>query len=794
MKTAIPSESHGSLHDISPFSGIAFESTRERPLNHPHERSMSFIEHAEHVEHDEQDESRFALQRRELWRSSVIDINDSFAKPNRRSSGASNPGAVGDGSPRRRDRQSRPESLGSVNSLQRGLYPTPSTSNTTVTTATPTTAPCSTESDPFVVSGPHLDDYGASNDAPAKLQLDELATGIPAFQAPYSLRQTSEAKFRPPAFIPASEKALYDTHAAVGPKPHLPPYALPPRAYTTKDFSSPSTFHPTDQTARSRPDLLGRPSFNGSFNSSPISLSRLDRLAPPPAPPPASVSASVPSYFNYGSGLTGLINSNSHPHHHGQQNPYCRHDYTYNEYVAQGGQHGYPNGSFPAGSSRGVTKPHFSAVPVAATSSHIGGGAGVSFTGGVRSFKAPLLSNRHGYRHVSSDDGDAPGYDPFIYRSPSFAAANRHSLNELPPSYESLRMTIRSLLPTNNAAIADMLRKEKWQDTMVFLQRSHISHLSYLAAEYEQQVQAFFSASTSLAGKQDALVRLHNNNKANLLKPYQYQARSGVRKGQRWVRDPLIPAYTEGYPLYLVSFKNDRVDIFYTLPATRTHMPRLPQLGDAVRVEGDRGDNVGVVIGMHRRMSEAKNAKAELAAKQRHTLMSKFAMRRAGMEGWDIDQQQHQQQNAAGYYATNYNPDHSNDGISNNGNDSPIDGNIEFSRSRDQPWPAFIRDVIPRNTFFYEHLSNKETIEHAAYTIAQKKVLEYEFPMEILNVDIQWDGNKVTCYYYSESYINFQPLVNRLHALFNVRIWMSAINPASMKKKSSDLSLFPAWK
>ncbi len=42
------------------------------------------------------------------------------------------------------------------------------------------------------------------------------------------------------------------------------------------------------------------------------------------------------------------------------------------------------------------------------------------------------------------------------------------------------------------------------------------------------------------------------------------------------------------------------------------------------------------------------------------------------------------------------------------------------------------------------------------------------------------DYHKLTYFYYAESYVNFNDLVTDLFKQYKVRIWMSAVNPASV--------------
>jgi hypothetical protein len=41
------------------------------------------------------------------------------------------------------------------------------------------------------------------------------------------------------------------------------------------------------------------------------------------------------------------------------------------------------------------------------------------------------------------------------------------------------------------------------------------------------------------------------------------------------------------------------------------------------------------------------------------------------------------------------------------------------------------------------------------------------------------DWQKLIFYYYADHYVNFKDLVNDLYKLYKVRLWMSAVNPAS---------------
>lgn len=53
------------------------------------------------------------------------------------------------------------------------------------------------------------------------------------------------------------------------------------------------------------------------------------------------------------------------------------------------------------------------------------------------------------------------------------------------------------------------------------------------------------------------------------------------------------------------------------------------------------------------------------------------------------------------------------------------------------------------------------------------------------------DYHKLTYYYYAETYVNFNDLVTDLFKQYKVRIWMSAINPASVINPADRMNVQP---
>jgi hypothetical protein len=53
------------------------------------------------------------------------------------------------------------------------------------------------------------------------------------------------------------------------------------------------------------------------------------------------------------------------------------------------------------------------------------------------------------------------------------------------------------------------------------------------------------------------------------------------------------------------------------------------------------------------------------------------------------------------------------------------------------------------------------------------------------------DYHKLTYFYYAEAYVNFNELVTDLFKQYKVRIWMSAVNPASVVNPAGLMQVQP---
>ncbi|KAK4943228.1 hypothetical protein LTR66_014626 [Elasticomyces elasticus] len=213
-------------------------------------------------------------------------------------------------------------------------------------------------------------------------------------------------------------------------------------------------------------------------------------------------------------------------------------------------------------------------------------------------------------------------------------------------------------------------------------------------------------------------------------------------------------------PLHIVTFKCDRAAVFYV----PDHVPITVNEGDLVVVEADRGFDVGTVHETNLTFQVADQLRDRYNAQQFEYLMmfSRHAQA-AGPENY-----------------------------------SNTTTMATFRNTGTLPGGA-VKDGDTKPKQIYQHanhehyhqLQTKEGEEAKAKRLCASKATHHGLHhMEILDAEFQADYKKLTFYYYSTTYVNFNILVTELFKHFKTRIWMSAINPASFQSPSS--SIMPA--
>ncbi|KAE8872147.1 hypothetical protein CFE70_006140 [Pyrenophora teres f. teres 0-1] len=205
--------------------------------------------------------------------------------------------------------------------------------------------------------------------------------------------------------------------------------------------------------------------------------------------------------------------------------------------------------------------------------------------------------------------------------------------------------------------------------------------------------------------------------------------------------------------LFIVTFKCSRADIYYIYEGTGLEVRR----GDLVIVEGDRGVDLGQVTHSDLTMEEAKRFKNE--ANDEHfrwlVMFSQYSL--AGT------------QNDSGMLGALARA---------NGFPNPMSRSVSGQQDTEVFKPKMIKRLAQAHEI--SGLREKEGGEAKAKRLGAQKAADHKLPMEILDAEYQADYHKLTYFYYAESYVNFNELVTDLFKQYKVRIWMSAVNPASV--------------
>ncbi|KAL6708975.1 hypothetical protein ACN47E_002102 [Coniothyrium glycines] len=211
-----------------------------------------------------------------------------------------------------------------------------------------------------------------------------------------------------------------------------------------------------------------------------------------------------------------------------------------------------------------------------------------------------------------------------------------------------------------------------------------------------------------------------------------------------------------GRRLFVVTFKCSRADIYYLYDNTGLEIRR----GDLVIVEGDRGCDLGQVTHADVSLEDAKKHKAE--ANEEHfrwlVMFSQYSL--AGTS------------NDSGMLGALARAN----GFPNPMSRSQLTG---MGAQQDQDAkPKMIKRLAQQHEIM--GLRDKEGQEAKAKRLGAQKAADHKLHMEILDAEYQADYHKLTYFYYAESYVNFNDLVTDLFKQYKVRIWMSAVNPASV--------------
>ncbi|KAJ4295189.1 hypothetical protein N0V90_007199 [Kalmusia sp. IMI 367209] len=211
-----------------------------------------------------------------------------------------------------------------------------------------------------------------------------------------------------------------------------------------------------------------------------------------------------------------------------------------------------------------------------------------------------------------------------------------------------------------------------------------------------------------------------------------------------------------GRRIYVVAFKCSRADIYYLYENTGLEI----RCGDLVIVEGDRGHDLGQVTQADVSMEDAKRFKNEANDEHFRWLVMFSQYSTAGSSN---------KNRMLGAL-------HRGHELPKTGNRAPLTG-MGVQQDPDNK-PRMIKRLAQQHEIL--HLRDKEGEEARAKRMATDKALDHDLPMEILDAEFQWDHHKISFFYYAEAYVDFKVLVTDLFKHYKIRIWMSAVNPASV--------------
>ena len=95
---------------------------------------------------------------------------------------------------------------------------------------------------------------------------------------------------------------------------------------------------------------------------------------------------------------------------------------------------------------------------------------------------------------------------------------------------------------------------------------------------------------------------------------------------------------------------------------------------------------------------------------------------------------------------------------------------------------SIIRKVLPEDLEILE--KNKEK-EHTAFNVCKDKIKHYNLDMKLVDVELQFDGSKITFYFTAAQRVDFRELVKELASIYRTRIELRQIGVRDEAKRIS---------
>jgi cell fate regulator YaaT (PSP1 superfamily) len=107
-------------------------------------------------------------------------------------------------------------------------------------------------------------------------------------------------------------------------------------------------------------------------------------------------------------------------------------------------------------------------------------------------------------------------------------------------------------------------------------------------------------------------------------------------------------------------------------------------------------------------------------------------------------------------------------------------GSIAERKKTDGPIRNITRKATAKDIDIFHENSRKE---FEAYHLCRKKIVEHGLDMKLVDVEYQFDGNKITFYFTAEKRIDFRELVKELASIYKVRIELRQIGVRDEAKR-----------
>jgi cell fate regulator YaaT (PSP1 superfamily) len=199
-------------------------------------------------------------------------------------------------------------------------------------------------------------------------------------------------------------------------------------------------------------------------------------------------------------------------------------------------------------------------------------------------------------------------------------------------------------------------------------------------------------------------------------------------------------------PLYIVEFKAGRTDLYYS-DQPDLHIGR----GDLVIVEADRGQDLGRVVNDTISLEEVKAFQVQRRMELAQLTGGKKFVRASGpLAGLEV-------------------------GMGLSSSESNADG----------PSPAVLRamtkEIMPKRIFGKAGPADQQLLvaklhdEAQALALCQATAKQHKLPMEIVDVEYQWDRARLTIFFQADRRVDHRNYVRELFRRFKCRLWLSQL-------------------